>query len=221
MTARRLPLALAVGLLALAALPAGAQAKAPTVVHTWRVNLDSDPHIERVRLMLALEPNPYGGTVPIQRRWLQVVDRVGGRVVKARITPVVEHMQPRWIHIEDLNARGRPEIFFRGFIGGAGAVPVYAGIRGWNGTSTHRFWSYGPPFPVMMHNGHRYRYVGANVSLVDLAGAATPGLEVHVVQGEALPADADCCPSQLLIRNYRFDLPLRAWTLYQKIWRHS
>ena len=121
------------------------------MVHGWRVNLDGDPHMEHVRLMLLLKPNPFGGTVPIREHWLQVVDRVGGRTVKARISPILEHMLPRWITIADLDKDGRPEIFYRGFNGGAGAVPVFAGIRGWDGTAKHRFWSYGPPFPALIH----------------------------------------------------------------------
>ena len=200
-------------------LPAQALASGATVVHGWRVNLDGDAHMEHVRLMLVLKPNPFGGTVPIREHWLQVVDRVGGRTVKTRITPILEHMLPRWIRLADLNTDGRPEIFYRGFNGGAGAVPVFAGIRGWDGTAKHRFWSYGPPFPALTHAGHHYRYVGASVALENLAAAATPGLEVHVVQGEARPADPDCCPSQLLIRNYRFDSAARAWVLYQTVWR--
>jgi hypothetical protein len=201
--------------------PASAYAQAPTVVRTWRANLDGDPHVEHVRLMLALKPNPFGGTVPIRQHWLQVVDSVGGRVVKARITPIVEHMLPRWVRIADLNAAGRPEIFYHGFNGGAGAVPVFAGIRGWTGTTKQRLWSYAPPFPMLTHNGHHYRYDFATVSLENLAKAATPGLEVHLVQGEARPAEPDCCPSQLLIRNYRFDQAARAWTLYQTVWKHT
>jgi hypothetical protein len=210
-----------VAVVAMTCLAAPAYAQTPVVVHGWLANLDSDPHIEHVRLMLAYKPNPFGGTVPIKQHWLQVVDRVGGRVVKVRITPIVEHMRPRWIRIEDLNAHGRPEIFYQGFNGNAGSVPVYAGIRGWNGTSKHRFWSYAPPYPVLTHNGHRYRYAGASVSLQNLASAATPGLEVHLVQGEARPSEPDCCPSQLLIRNYKFDQATATWVLYEKIWRHT
>src|SRR5690348_13432184 len=112
--------------------PAVAHAQSATVVRGWPVNLDSDPHIEHVRLMLAYKPNPFGGTVPIKQHWLQVVDRVGGRIVKVRITPIVEHMLPRFVKIGDLNGGGgRPQIFYWGNNGNAGAVPVYAGIRGW------------------------------------------------------------------------------------------
>jgi hypothetical protein len=212
----------ALALAAVVALPAqAAAAGAPTVVHGWRVNLDGDAHVEHVQLMLQLKPNPSGGTVPIRWHWLQVVDRVGGHTVKTRITPIVEHMLPRWIRIGDFNRDGRPEIFYRGFTGGAGAVPVYAGIRGWTGTHRRRFWSYGPPFPQRIHNGHRYRYVGASVALQNRAAAATPGLEVHVVQGEARPAEPDCCPSQLLIRDYRFRTTANAWVLYHTVWQHT
>jgi hypothetical protein len=44
-----------------------AAAQAPTVVHVWRANLDADAHVEHVRLRRKLEPNPYGGTLPIPR----------------------------------------------------------------------------------------------------------------------------------------------------------
>jgi hypothetical protein len=219
MGVRRLLLALAFGVLL--GVPAVADAATPTVVHGWRVNLDGDAHLEHVRLMLAFKPNPFGGTVPIKQHWLQVVDRVGGQVVKVRVTPIVEHMQPRWIRIQDLNGRGRPEIFYRGFNGGAGNVPLFACIRGWNGTSKRRFWSYAPPYAVFRHNGRRYYYAGANVSLENLANAATPGLEVHLVTGERLATEPDCCPSQSLTRNYRFSQIQTAWLLYQTVWNHS
>ena len=122
----------------------------------WRANLDGDAHIEHVRLMLALEPNP---------------------LVR------------------------RP--------------------ASWTGTAKRRLWSYAPPFPMLTHNGLAYRYDIATVALENLANAATPGLEVHLVQGEARPTDADCCPSQLLTRNYRFDTGTGTWVLYQTVWRHT
>ena len=75
-------------------------------------------------------------------------------------------------------------------------------------------------FPVLTHNGHRYRYDVATPTLENLAAAGTPGLEVHLVQGEAVPSDADCCPSQLLARNYRFDSGIDR-VLYKTLWRHT
>jgi hypothetical protein len=194
-------------------------ATAPTVVHVWRVNLDGDGHIEKVQLMLALKPNPFGGTEPIRKHWLEVVDSVGGHTVTARISPMLDHLFPRWVQIANLNARGRPEIFYHGFNGGAGSVPVSAGIRGWNGTGRVRYWSYSPPYPVITHKGHRYFYDFANVSMENLVKAAAPGLEVHLVQGERLASEADCCPSRALIRNYRFDPAKHAWVLYQTVWK--
>jgi hypothetical protein len=74
---------------------------------------------------------------------------------------------------------------------------------------------------MLTHNGHRYRYDVATPSLENLAAAGTPGLEVHLVQGEALPSDPDCCPSQLLTRNYRFESGAGRWVLYQTVWRHT
>ncbi len=210
-----LALTVAIGL----GLPAQAAAATPTVMHAWRVNLDGDAHMEHVRLLLGLRPNPAGGTVPIREHWLQVVDRVNGHTVKVRISPILEHLMPRWVRFGDFDVHGRLQIFYHGFNGGAGAVPQYAGIRGWSGTHKQLFWSSAPPFPNLIHAGHHYRYVGANVLLENLAGAATPGLEVHVVQGAARPADPDCCPSRLLVRNYRFSAPANAWVLYQTVWK--
>ena len=198
-----------------------AAAKGPTIVHVWRANLDADAHIEHVRLMRKLEPNPYGGTLPIPRHWLQVVDRVGGHVVVTRITPFMEHLLPRWVRIGDFNARGRALVFYHGFDGNAGAVPVFSGIRAWTGTVKQRLWSYAPPYPMLTHNGHRYRYDFGNPKLDNLTAAATPGLEVHLEQGEARPSEPDCCPSQLLIRNYRFESGAGRWVLYQTVWRHT
>jgi hypothetical protein len=141
----------------LASSAPAAAAQAPTVVHVWRVNLDADAHVEHVRLMRKLDPNPYGGTLPIPRHWLQVVDRVNGRLVVTRISPFLEHLMPPWVKIGDFNAQGRPLVFYHGFEGNAGAVPVFAGSR-WTGAAKQRLWSYAPPYPVLMHNGHRYRY---------------------------------------------------------------
>ena len=196
-------------------------AQTPTVVHVWRANLDGDAHIEHVRLMLRLEPNPFGGTLPIRQHWLEVVDRVGGHFVVARISPLVEHLLPRWVQIGDFDANRRNQVFYHGFDGGAGAVPLFAGIRGWTGTTKQRLWSYAPPFPVLAHNGHRYRYDVAEAALENLAAAGTPGLEVRLVQGEARPSEPDCCPSQTLTRNYRFDSGTGRWMLYQTVWRHT
>ena len=98
---------------------------------------------------------------------------------------------------------------------------MFAGIRGWTGTAKQRLWSYAPPFPVLVHNGHRYRYDVVEAALENLAAAGTPGLEVHLVQGEARPSEPDCCPSQTLTRNYRFDSGTGRWMLYQTVWRHT
>jgi len=139
---------LALILAALAWFPATpSAAQAPTVVHVWRANLDGDAHTENVRLMLRLEPNPFGGTLPIRRQWLEILDRVGGHFVIARISPIMDHLFPRWVRIGDFNGNGREQVFYHGFDGGAGAVLVFTGIRGWTGTAKQRLWSYAPPVP--------------------------------------------------------------------------
>lgn len=217
---RRALLALTFAAVLVCPAPAAAT-QAPTVVHVWRANLDADAHVEHVRLMRKLEPNPFGGTLPIPRHWLEVVDRAGGHVVVTRISPFLEHLRQRWVKVGDFNAQGRALVFYHGFDGNAGSVPVFAGIRGWTGAVKRRLWSYAPPYPVLMHNGHRYRYDFGLVKLDNLAAAATPGQEVHVVQGEARPSEPDCCPSQLLIRNYRFSPGAGRWVLYHKVWRHT
>ena len=73
--------------------------------------------------------------------------------------------------------------------------------------------------PVITHKGHRYFYDFATDSMENLVKAATPGLEVHLVQGERLASEPDCCPSRALIRHYRFDQAKRAWVLYQTVWK--
>jgi hypothetical protein len=168
---------------------------------------------------LPLKPTSLGGTLPVREHWLQIVDRVGGHTVKVRISPVLEHLLPRWVRIGDFNAGGRLQIFHHGFDGGAGAVPVSAGIRAWTGAHKRGLWSYAPPYPHLVHDGHHYRYDGASVALENLRAAATPGLEVYLVQGEARPADPDCCPSRLLVRNYRFTPSADAWTLFRTVWK--
>jgi hypothetical protein len=172
---------LALILAALAWFPATASAaQAPTVVHVWRANLDGDAHTEHVRLMLRLEPNPFGGTLPI-----------------------------------------REQVFYHGFDGGAGAVPGVHRNPRLDGDGEARAVVVRATVPRAHHNGHRYRYDVATPTLENLAAAGTPGLEVHLVQGEAVPSDADCCPSQLLTRNYRFDSGIDRWVLYKTLWRHT
>ena len=94
---------------------------------------------------MGIEPNPFGGTLPIPRHWLEVVDRAGGHVVVTRISPFLEHLRQRWVKVGDFNAQGRALVFYHGFDGNAGSVPVFAGIRGWTGTVKRRLWSYAPP----------------------------------------------------------------------------
>ena len=171
--------------------------------------------------MLQLEPNPFGGTLPIRRHWLQVVDRVGGHG-SSRGSPRSSSTCSRAGCRSATSTRAAaPRSSTSGFDGGAGAVPLFAGIRGWTGTAKRRLWSYAPPFPMLTHNGHRYRYDFATAALENLAAASTPGLEVHLVQGEARPSEPDCCPSQLLIRNFRFAQGAGRWVLYQTVWRHT
>jgi hypothetical protein len=197
------------------ALPAQAAATT-TIVHSWRVNLDADAHMEHVQLVRS---GPLGA--PVAKHWLQIVDRVSGRTVTVRITPELDHLLPRWVRFGDFDARGRLQIFYHGFNGGAGSVPVYAGIRGWSGTGKQLFWSYSPPYPALVHDGHHYRYTGASVALENLLGAGAPGLEVHLVQDEARPFQPDCCPSRLLVRDYRFTPSAGAWTLYRRVWKRT
>ena len=213
---RRLILALTIAACGLS-FPAGAAA-APLVVHSWRVNLDADAHMEHVQLVVSDTAGAHAGP-PVRTHWLRIVDRVAGRTVTVRISPMLDHLQARWVTFGDFDVHGRLQIFYHGFDGGAGAVPVFAGIRGWTGTGKRLFWSYAPPYPPLMHDGHRYRYDGASVALENLATAGTPGLEVHLVQDEARPADPDCCPSRLLIRNYRFTPSAGAWTLFRTVWK--
>jgi hypothetical protein len=42
---------------------------------------------------------------------------------------------------------------------------------------------------------------------------------VHLVQDEARPADPDCCPSRLLVRNYRFSPASMSWVLFRTVWK--
>jgi hypothetical protein len=212
---RRLTLALTFAI----ALAFPAQAAAtPEVVHAWRANLDADPHMEHVRLVVS-ETASAGGGAPVRKHWLEIVDRVAARTVTVRISPELDHLRARWVTFGDFAARGRLQLFYHGFDGSAGAVPVYAGIRGWTGTGKRLFWSYAPPYPALVHDGRRYRYVGAHAALENLIAAGRPGLEVHLVQDEARPADPDCCPSRLLVRNYRFSPSAMSWVLFRTVWK--
>jgi hypothetical protein len=132
------------------------------------------------------------------------------------------------VRIADLNAHGRPEISYRGFDGGGRRLvaidgqrpgtPWFAGIRGWDGTGKHRFWSMAPPYPSLLHHGRRYVYSFAQSMLENDPAAHAPGLEV--ITGEAVGTRPPpfCCPERVVERRYRFERATRRWVLYERRW---
>jgi len=62
-----------------------APAADPRVAKRIRANLDRDGGVEQVEIVAGSRRNPYGGTVRIPIRYVRVVDRVQGRLLKRRI----------------------------------------------------------------------------------------------------------------------------------------
>jgi len=113
------------------ALSGTAVASAAQVVRTVRANLNHG-HREKVQLLTGSKANPYGGTTRIPVRWVRVVDRTGGETVITRVSPRIEHLPwRRGLKVPDVGGDGRREIFYVGWRGNAGAVPVFAGVLGW------------------------------------------------------------------------------------------
>ena len=210
----RVRAAAVIGMLCLSSLGSAGVAQAGLVVrHTWRVNLDGDPHIERVQLMLA--PGKL-----IHRRWLRVVDQRNGSRVVVRVSPRIEWLARSDVKIRDLNAHPRrKEIFYLGYIGGTAGSPTYAGIRGWNGATKHAFWTYAPPYRVRHHNGHRYFYDGASIKLAQLPSTTNPAYEINLHQAELTGNAPLCCPQYEFIRHYQYNPATRSWVVYQRRWR--
>jgi len=184
------------------------------VRHVWRVNLDGDAHVERVRLV------DNGKSIFDQRSWLQVADRVAGSRLIVAVSPRIQFLRRRDVRIGDLNAHPRrPEIFYIGTTGGTAGSPTYAGIRNWDGHTTHRLFTYAPPYRVRRHNGQRYYYDGATIRITDLAAANNPAKELVVRQEQVSRTDPLCCPSYILIRDYRYSSTQRRWLAYHHRWK--
>jgi hypothetical protein len=207
-----------IGVFWLVAVP---PASAVTVVRTVPANLDGDGHIERVQLMKGTRPNPYGGTMPLAVRFVRVLDRVKGQRVTERVSPRLEHIpRHRGFAVRDLAGDGRREVFYRGFNGGAGAVPVYSGVRRWTGRRPLTLWAYRAHGLIGWHNGRRYYYAGASVRVVDdiTGNSAT---EILLTEGARRASEPNCCPSFIRWSWYRYSTLRRQYVRYDRYWEHT
>jgi hypothetical protein len=191
-------------------------AQALTVEHVWHVNLDGDRHVEQVRIVShTVSGMPWF--------WLQVVDRVHGRRVLARVSPSVENLQPSLVRITDMNGLPtRNEIFYVGFVATTGG-PVYAGIRNWSGSRKHRLWSYRPPeeYRRRIHRGVRYGTLPNIVRVIRPSPKGDATWEVKVAQGEMHRSGPVCCPQATLTLVYRYAPAARRWVVYAHRWHRS
>jgi hypothetical protein len=196
-----------------------ATASAAHVVHSVRANLDHDAHLERVQVMAGSRANPYGGTDRIPVHWIRVVDRMDGQTVRRRVSPRVEHLPSyRGLKVRDVGGDSRREIFYDGWNGNAGAVPVFAGVVAWSGEHRLVRWGYAPPYGPWQHNGHTYYYRGASVALRD--DPAEPGLEIYLTEGAGRASDPDCCPTYLRHSRFHYVPTLQHYRRYYIVWEH-
>jgi hypothetical protein len=195
----------AVTLLALALVPA-AEAK---IARSVGVNLDRDRRVERVQLVATTRPNHLGGTQPIPVRYVQVVDRVGGRLIRRRVSPRVEFAT---VKLRDFNLDGRPDIFFSGVSGNGGAAPQWFGLYDWTGRARRVLWSWS-----WRRSAVGRRWAGASVRRAERS-RSHPGLELVLEEGVLSRGDANCCPSRLLVSVYGYSPRARRYRLIDRFY---
>jgi len=203
-----LPLCLSLVIAGVAGLGTAGTARAATVQHTWRSDVDGDGHIEQVQLV-------HRGALAW---WLRLIDRVHGRRVVVRLSPPVQFMSPSGVAIADLNnLPHRKEIYYWGTNGTAGG-DSFAGIVNWDGGWLHSFGRYHPPYPARVHHGIRLGTAGGEVRLAQLASAKEPSPELVVNEGEYAGGEPLCCPPWSFIRYLRYNAPRRRWAVYAQRW---
>jgi hypothetical protein len=169
---------------------------APRIVQSLRANLDADPGTEQAQVVDYTKPNPYGGTVSIHVEYGRVIDRIAGGLREIQVTPRVEHLGLR--AVRDGAEDQRPDIWYWGSIGGAGAVPRFYGLVDWDGRKARVLWKYDARVSSVK------RYSGAHATLFQDPAAQTSGYEIKLQEGSRRPGEPNCCASRARVSLYRF-----------------
>ena len=158
-----------------------APAADPRVAKRIRANLDRDGRVEQVEIVAGSRRNPYGGTVRIPIRYVRVVDRVQGRLLKRRISAMVEFAR---VKVRDFNRDGRLDIWFAGVSGNGGTAPHWFGLFDWTGRRRRVLWRWSWRRSVVGS-----RWAGASVHRPEYA-SEYPGLELVLKEGVLSSGDA-------------------------------
>ena len=184
-------------------------ATSPRIVSSIAVNLDGDAHRELVQTVEVLRPNPYGGTQPLHRRFVRVVDESGGRSFEQRISPVVDFVQARIV--TNLAPPVRRGIWYDGSTGNGGAAPRAFGLVTWTGGVAHTLWRY-----ASASSSLGKRYDGASAELFEDATSGGPGPEIRLREGIHRGGDPSCCPYASQFSLYRLNPADTEYRLYSR-----
>jgi hypothetical protein len=183
-------------------------ASGPRIVSSTAANLDGDAHRELVQTVEVLRPNPYGGTEPLHRRFVRVVDESGGRSFSRRISPVVDFVDTRVVALARPIRRG---VWYEGFVGNGGAAPRAFGLVTWSGGGAHALWQYESASSTLGK-----RYDGAAAALFGDPVSGGPGPEIRLREGIHRAGDPSCCPASTLVSLYRLNPTGTAYRLYSR-----
>ncbi|HEX6702837.1 MAG TPA: hypothetical protein VF101_19070 [Gaiellaceae bacterium] len=175
------------------------------VVESFAVNVDADPQLERLQTVEVVHPNPYGGTKPLRRRYVRIVDGTH----TARISPVMDYVRAHVVtHLEPPFGRG---VWYDGGTGNGGAAPRALGLVAWTGRRPHVLWWYASGSSSLGR-----RHDGAAAGFFQDAAHGGPGPEIKLKEGVSRPGDPKCCPYAHRISLYRLDAPGTAYRLYAR-----
>jgi hypothetical protein len=179
------------------------------VVTSIPVNLDRDAHRELVQTVEVTRPNPYGGTEPLHRRFVRVVDVSGGRTVATRVSPVLDYVTATVAG--SLAPPFRRGIWYDGSTGNGGAAPRAFGLVTWTGGRAHALWRY-----ASASSSLGKRYDGAGAGLFQDSTRGGPGPEIKLEEGVHRAGDPACCPYAEQISLYRLNASGTAYRLYSR-----
>jgi hypothetical protein len=166
------------------------------VAETWVGDFDKDGVSERLEEVSTTRQNPYGGAAPIGVRYLLVADRWNGKTLRRRISPKLEHLEQDGTGVRDINADGTPDLLYLGYVGGAGAVPIYAGVYEWTGKEGRKLWTYNGQKSALGRH-----YAGATVKIENV-DERYAGAEIILEEGIRKRREGNCCPSTLRVSFY-------------------
>jgi hypothetical protein len=181
----------------------------PRIVSSTAVNLDGDADRERVQVVEVVQPNPYGGTQPLHRRFVRIVDESSGHPFEQRISPVLDFVQARVV--ANLAPPRRRGVWYEGATGNGGAAPRAFGLVTWTAGRAHVLWRY-----ASASSSLGKRYDGASAELFEDARSGGLGPEIRLREGIQHAGDPSCCPYASQFSLYRLNPSGTAYRLYSR-----